>query len=96
MNARETAERHGGFVCQGNMQGVMADFASPDVLAEFQKYGKMPPRATTKAEVLSETQDGDRYVYEIKYSNDAGDSLTIRSKWGQQGEEWKIVEAAPV
>lgn len=96
MNARETAERHGNFVCQGNMQGVVADFASPDVLAEFQKYGKMPPRATTKAEVVSETQDGDRYVYEIQYSNDAGDSLTIRSKWGQQGEEWKIVEAAPV
>lgn len=96
MNARETAERHGGFICQGNMQGVMADFASPQVLQDFQKHGKMPPRGTTKAEVLSENQDGDAYVYEIKYSNDAGDTLTVRSKWGKQGDDWKIVEAAPV
>ncbi len=94
MNARETAERHGGFVVAGDMRSVGADFAG-DAMQEFMKHGKMPPRPTTKADIVGERQDGDQFVYEIKYSNDQ-DSLTIRSQWAKMGDDWKIVKAEPV
>jgi hypothetical protein len=58
-------------------------------------HGKLPPRPTTKAEIISERQDGDQYVYEIKYSNDQ-ESLTVRSRWVKMGDDWKIVHAEPV
>jgi hypothetical protein len=95
MNARETAERHGGFVVAGDMRSVGADFASQEAMQDFMSHGKMPPRPTTKAEVVSERQDGDTYVYEITYSN-GQDSLTVRSQWAKMGDEWKIVKAEPV
>ena len=95
MNARETAERHGRYAIERNWGALGGDFA-PGALEEFQKHGKMPPRGTNKAEILSESQEGDDYVYDIRYTNDAGESLTVRSRWGKLGEEWKIKDAAPV
>jgi hypothetical protein len=94
MDARETAERHGGFVLAGDFRSVGADFA-PGAMDEFMKHGKAPPRPTTKFELVGESQDGDTYIYEIKYSNDAGESQTVRSTWGKVGDEWKIVSAEP-
>lgn len=95
MDARETAHRHGGYVVAGNMAGVMADF-QPAALQAFGALGKMPPRPTTKYEVLEESEDGDQQIYAIRYSNDNDDSLTIRSYWEQVGDDWKIVKAEPV
>lgn len=92
--ARETAQRHGQDVVNGNMGGVVADF-TPDALQAFQQYGKMPPRPTKSAEIVSERQDDGKQVFEIKYSGDA-DSLTIRSWWEEQGGTWKLVKAEPV
>jgi hypothetical protein len=95
MDARETAERHGGFVVAGDMRSVGADFVSQEAMQEFMSHGKVPPRPTTKAEVVSERQDGDDYIYEIKYSNDQ-DTLTVRSQWSKVGDDWKIVKAEPI
>jgi hypothetical protein len=95
MNARETAERHGRYVMERNWQGVGADFA-PGAMDEFQKHGKMPPRGTSKAEFVKESQEGDDYVYDICYTNDTGESLTVRSRWSKIGDEWKIKEATPL
>jgi len=95
MNARETAERHGRYVIDRNWGALGGDFA-PGAMGEFQKHGKAPPRGTSKAEILKESQEGDDYVCEICYTNDAGESVTVRSRWGKMGDEWKIKEAAPV
>ncbi len=95
MDARETAKRHGEYVCAGNMQAVGADFV-PGALDEFVKHGKRTPRGANKHEIVSESQEGDHHIFDIKYSNDAQESLTIRSKWGKQGDDWKIVSAEPV
>lgn len=92
--ARETAQRHGQDVVTGNMAGVIADF-TPEAMAEFQKFGAMPPRPTTRAEMVSEKKDGEREVFEIKYSNDS-EALTIRSWWEDQNGVWKLVKAEPV
>ena len=95
MSGREAAERHGQYVINRNWQALGGDFA-PGALEEFQKHGKTPPRGTTKAEIVNESQEGDDYVCEVCYTNDAGESLTVRSRWGKMGDEWKIKEAAPV
>ncbi|MHB8574740.1 MAG: hypothetical protein ACYDCQ_05350 [Dehalococcoidia bacterium] len=92
--ARETAQRHGQDVVSGNMAGVVADFM-PDAMAEFQKFGKMPPRPTKSAEMVSEKKEGNREVFEIKYTGES-DSLTIRSFWEDQDGAWKIVKAEPL
>jgi len=91
MNAREYAERHGQWVVERNMRGVGGDFASQELLQGFVAQGKMPPRPTTKAEILRDEPDGEGNIFEIKYSNDA-EAQTIRTRWEQQGEDWKIVE----
>ncbi len=91
MEARETAIRHGNDVVAGNMAGVMGDF-DPAALAAFGALGIRPPRGVNKAEVVSERQDGDQHIFEIRYSNDA-ESQTIRSYWAKQGDAWKIVKA---
>ena len=91
MNARETAERHGQFVAQGNMQGAMADF-TPDALQAFGALGIRPPRGTNSAAVVTEQAEGDNSTIEITYSNGT-ESTTIRSTWAPQGDEWKIIKA---
>jgi hypothetical protein len=92
--AGETAQRHADDVVAGNMAGVVADF-TPEAMAEFQKFGAMPPRPTTKAEMLNTRKDGDQEIFEIKYSNDS-ESLTIRSWWEDLNGTWKLVQAEPV
>jgi len=92
--ARETAQRHGQDVVAGNIAGVVGDF-TPEAMAEFQKFGVMPPQPTAAAAIVSEKQDGGREVFEIKYSN-ASAALTIRSWWEEQGGVWKLVKAEPV
>ena len=95
MDARETAERHGAYVTSGNMQAVMADF-KPEALQEFMALGKMPPRRSNTYEVLSERQEGDTYIYDIKYTNPDQETLTVRSTWAKMGDDWKIVKAEPM
>ncbi len=42
-------------------------------------------------EVLGHTRDGEDYLYDMKYIGP--DSFTIRARWSQVGNEWKIVDA---
>jgi len=92
--ARETAERHANDVIAGNMPGVIADF-TPEAMTAFQAHNAMPPRPTTKSDIVSSSQEGDKQVFEIKYTNDS-ESLVIRSWWQDEQGTWKIVKAEPV
>jgi hypothetical protein len=94
MNARETADRHGGDVAGGNMQGAMADF-TPEGMQAFMAKGVFPPRGANKFEIVGEGCDDTNPTYDIKYSKD-DQSLTIRSKWGKVGDDWKILSADPL
>jgi hypothetical protein len=78
-------------VVAGDRQAAMSDF-TPDGMQAMMAAGIRPPQPATKAEIVNERQDGDRYVFDIKYSNDQA-SATIRSTWAQMGDEWKIVHA---
>jgi len=41
-------------------------------------------------EVLGHTQDGNDYLYDIKYIGPQ--SFTLRARWSQVGSEWKILD----
>ena len=63
MSGREAAERHGQYVINRNWQALGADIG-PGALEEFQKSGKSPPRGTTKAEIVNESQEDHEYDHE--------------------------------
>lgn len=92
MNARETADRHAGYVTAGNPQAAGADF-TPEALQEFMQLGVRPPRGANKYEIANESDEGDRYSCDITYSNDQ-ESQTLRSTWSKVGDDWKIVGIA--
>jgi hypothetical protein len=91
MNVRQTAEEHARKATTGDMQGAAADF-TPEALQEFMALGIRPPRGANRFEIVSERREGDRYIYDIKYSNET-ESTVIRSHWAQVGDEWKLVKA---
>ena len=41
-------------------------------------------------EVVGHTQDGDDYLYDVKYIGPQ--SWTMRARWSKVGPEWKIVD----
>jgi hypothetical protein len=94
VNARETADRHAGYVAAGNPRAAGADF-TPEALQAFIAQGKNPPRGTNKYEILSERQEGENAIFDIKYSSDQ-DTLTVRSTWAKIGDDWKIIKTEPV
>ena len=94
MNARESADRHAGYVAAGNPRAAGADF-TPEALQAFLAQGKSPPGGANTYEILSERQEGENAIFDIRYS-DAQEPLTIRSMWAKVGEEWKIIKAEPV
>ncbi|RJQ24724.1 MAG: hypothetical protein C4589_12545 [Peptococcaceae bacterium] len=42
-------------------------------------------------EVLSEKQEGDNYIFEVKYIGKENKNLCVRSKWALFGDDWKVV-----
>lgn len=42
-------------------------------------------------EILGYEKDGDDYVYDVKYIGK--ESFTVRARWSNMGDDWRIVEA---
>lgn len=42
-------------------------------------------------EILGYEKDGDDYVYDVKYIGK--ESFTVRARWSDMGDDWRIVEA---
>ena len=42
-------------------------------------------------EILGHTQDGDDYLYDVRYIG--SESFTVHARWSKIGVEWKIVDA---
>ncbi|QYG91751.1 hypothetical protein HC251_04385 [Iamia sp. SCSIO 61187] len=95
MTARATAERHAQDVLDGNLGRIMGDFAG-SAFTQLMGTGG-PPQPTTKWEILTETPVDDAVEFQVRYSNDAGESLDLQTTWRQfDGGVWKIVEAKKV
>jgi hypothetical protein len=92
---RETAERHAQDVVDNNMSRIMGDFAG-SAFTQLMGTGG-PPQPTTSWSILSENPHDDAVVFEVRYSNDAGDALELQTTWKQfDSGAWKIVEAKKV
>lgn len=92
ISAEETARRHGQAVVDGNMAQVMADL-TPEAMAKLGGIaGSL--QGVTAYEIAKHEQDGEDHVFDITYSAAAG-PLTVRSRWREMGEDWKVVDAAP-
>jgi len=42
-------------------------------------------------EILGYEKDGDDYVYDVKYTGK--ESFTVRARWSDMGDDWRIVDA---
>ena len=42
-------------------------------------------------EILGYEKDGDDYVYDVKYIGK--ESFTVRARWSDMGDDWRIVDA---
>jgi hypothetical protein len=92
VSARQTAERHAQDVADGNFPRLMGDFES-SALSEFMAAGVMPPQPATRWQILSETPDGDRVRFRVRYSNET-EQLELETTWQAfEGGVWKIVKA---
>ncbi len=95
MTARATAERHAQDVLDGNLGRIMGDFAG-SAFTQLMGTGG-PPQPTTKWEILTETLADDAVEFQVRYSNDLGESVELQTTWRQfDGGAWKIVEAKKV
>lgn len=95
MTARETAERHAQDVVDGNLSRIMGDFAGSAFTQVMGTGG--PPLPTTKWEILAETPADEAVVIHVRYSNDAGAALELKTTWTQfDGGVWKIIDAEEV
>lgn len=93
--ARETVERHGKAVVEGNIDVLMGDI-TPEAMPTLQPLAeKLGPIQPTAFEIVSESEEGDQKVFRVKYIGETG-SVTVESTWALIGEEWKVVKAVVV
>ena len=93
--ARETVERHGKAVLEGDVDVLMGDIA-PEAMPSLQPLAeKLGPIQPTAYEVVSESEQGNQKVFRVKYTGETG-SVTVESTWALKGEAWKVVKAVVV
>jgi hypothetical protein len=93
--AREAIERHVKATVEGRME-VAVDDLVPEVVANIQPLAEgLVAIQPTGYEILSETKQGDKVVFKVKYMGKVG-SLLVESTWALQGEAWKVIKAVVV
>lgn len=80
--------RHGEMVVEGDMKGVLGDFA-PDTVPGIFSGIDVPGSDATAAEVLSVLLDGDRGWADVRYTL-PDRVIGLRSGWRHDGETWKV------
>lgn len=90
LSAEETARRHGQAVVDGNMAVLMGDL-TPEAMASLGALaGSL--QGVTAYEIAKHEADGADHIFNITYTAPTG-PLTVRSRWREMGDDWKIVEA---
>jgi len=83
--------RHGNAIVIMDIGQIVTDLM-PDAMMKLQQAmgGGGTPQINAY-EVLGFTQDGDDYLYDVKYAGPQ--SFTTRARWSRIGAEWKILDA---
>jgi|GEM_PF-2337722 hypothetical protein len=96
MTARETLDRHCKAAIEMKVDIVVGDL-TPEVAANIQPIaGALAAVQPERYEILSENQEGDNYIFEVKYIGKDNKSLCVRSKWALFGDDWKVVKGEVV
>jgi len=70
---------------------IMNDLMPEAMMKLQQEAGGGTALQINDYEVLGSSQDGDDYLYDVKYIGP--ESFTVRARWSRVGSEWKIVDA---
>ena len=88
---QDIVHRHGQAIVTMDIGQIMNDLM-PDAMMKLQTAagGGMAVQISAY-EVLGHSQDGDDYLYDVRYIGPT--SFTVRARWSRVGPEWKIVDA---
>jgi hypothetical protein len=87
----EVVHRHAKAIVTMDIAQIMSDLMPDAMMKLQQEAGGGTALQINGYEVLGHTQDGDDYLYDVKYIGPQ--SFTVRARWSKVGSEWKIVDA---
>ena len=83
--------RHAKAIVTMDIGQIMNDLMPDAMMKLQQEAGGGTAMQINAYEVLGSSQDGDDYLYDVKYIGPQ--SFTVRARWSRLGDEWKIVDA---
>jgi len=83
--------RHAKAIVSMDIGQIMNDLMPEAMMKLQQEAGGGTALQINDYEVLGSSQDGDDYLYDVKYIGP--ESFTVRARWSRVGSEWKIVDA---
>jgi len=83
--------RHGKAIVTMDIPRIMDDLTPESMAKLITAAGGGTAIQVDSYEVLGREQDGDDYLYDVKYVGPQ--SFTVRARWSQSGGGWKIVDA---
>ncbi|MEX0800668.1 MAG: hypothetical protein WD379_05570 [Dehalococcoidia bacterium] len=91
MTVDELVERHARAIVTMDIGQIMNDLMPEAMMKLQQEAGGGTAMQINSYEVLGSSQDGDDYLYDVKYIGPQ--TFTVRARWSQVGPDWKIVDA---
>lgn len=91
MTVDELVERHARAIVTMDIAQIMNDLMPEAMMKLQQEAGGGTAMQINSYEVLGSSQDGDDYLYDVKYIGPQ--TFTVRARWSQVGPDWKIVDA---
>jgi len=87
----DIVHRHAKAIVTMDIGQIMNDLMPDAMMKLQQEAGGGTALQINDYEVLGGSQDGDDYLYDVKYIGPQ--SFTVRARWSRVGSEWKIVDA---
>ncbi|MEE8347905.1 MAG: hypothetical protein V3S20_11205 [Dehalococcoidia bacterium] len=87
----DIVHRHAKAIVSMDIGQIMNDLMPEAMMKLQQEAGGGTALQINDYEVLGSSQDGDDYLYDVKYIGP--ESFTVRARWSRVGSEWKIVDA---
>ncbi len=87
----EIVHRHAKAIVTMDIGRIMNDLMPDAMMKLQQEAGGGTAMQINGYELLGSSQDGDDYLYDVKYIGPQ--SFTVRARWSKVGAEWKIVDA---
>ena len=87
----EVVHRHAKAIVSMDIAQIMHDLEPEAMMKLQQEAGGGVAIQINDYEVLGGSQDGDDYLYDVKYIGPQ--TFTVRARWSRVGSDWKIVDA---